>query len=107
MIEDEQIVIPFGTAPHCETIGLIHDGTLVSILGERLVMKSVDGHLYSFQVSAETDVFSDGIACRPENLAKGCKIRLTTHADNVNLVLTIESLATQAAFVEIADAQDA
>jgi len=107
MIEDEQIVIPFGAAPNCETIGLVHDGTLVSISGERLVMKSVDGHLYSFQVTTATDVFTDGITCRPENLAAGCKIRLTTNADNKNLVHTIESLVTLAAFAAITDAHDA
>ncbi len=98
MTEDKKIVTPFGAAPKCETRDDFHDGTLVSIAGERLVMASTEGHLYSFMVAPDTNVCCNGTTCRAEDLKVGSKIRLTTKAEDKNAVTRIEALDTQAQF---------
>lgn len=85
-------VVPFGAAPKAESFGDSHDGNMISIAGDRLVMSILEGNKYSFRVDAGAIVSCDGTRCLAENLKVGSKIRLTTKTDNKNVVTRIESL---------------
>ena len=100
-VEDKKIVIPFGAAPKCETIGDFHDGTVVSIAGDRLVMACNEGKEYSFRVATDAYVCCDGVTCQSELLKVGSKIRITTKADDINVATKIESLINQVDFADL------
>jgi hypothetical protein len=94
----ENNVIPFGVAPKSASFGDIHDGNMVSLTDDRLVLATVEGHLYSFRVSPDAAVCCDGTECASGDLKIGSKIRLTTKSDDKNIVTRIESLNEQAEF---------
>ena len=98
---DKTIVIPFGTAPKSETFGDFHDGTVVSVSGDRLVMASNEGREYSFRVAKDAFVCCDGVTCLAEDLKVGSKIRIFSKADDKNLATKIESLINQVDFADI------
>ncbi len=100
-VSDESIVIPFGTAPKSETFGNFHDGTVVGISGDRLVMASIEGREYSFRVATDAFICCDGVTCLAEDLKVGSKIRITTKADDVNVATKIESLINHVDFADI------
>lgn len=93
-------VVPFGAAPKRETFGDVHDGNIVSVADDRLVMSSLGGKEYSFRVAPDAVVGCDGLACKAEELKVGSKIRLTTKTENKNVVIEIESLNVQTEFAE-------
>ena len=99
--EDKKIVIPFGAAPKSETFGDFHDGTVVSIVGDRLVMASPESKEYSFRVAPDAYMCCDGVICPAEELAIGSKIRVTTKADDINVATKIESLVNHVDFADL------
>ena len=98
---DQKIVIPFGAAPKSETFGDFHDGTVVSVSGNRLVMASPESKEYSFRVATDAYVCCDGVICPAEELKVGSKIRVTTKADDINVATKIESLVNQVDFADL------
>ena len=100
-MSDEKIVTPFGAAPKSETLKDFHDGTISSISGDRLVMLSTEGHLYSFMVAADADISCNGSTCRFEELEIGSKVRLTTKAEDKNSVTKIEVPGAEVGFAEL------
>ena len=100
-IEDKKVVIPFGAAPKCETFGDFHDGTVVSISGDRLVMACNEGKEYSFRVATDAYVSCDSVTCLAEELTVGSKVRLITKADDINVATKIESLINQVDFADL------
>jgi hypothetical protein len=69
-----------------------HDGKLVSIIGNKLVMTSHEGQEYAHTVAADAKVCCDGNVCKSEELKAGSKIRLTTASDDHREAVSIESL---------------
>ena len=100
-IEEKKIVTPFGAAPKKETFGDFHDGTVVSVSGDRLVMASPESKEYSFRVATDAYVCRDGITCPAEELTIGSKVRITTKADDINVATKIESLVHQVDFADL------
>ena len=98
---DKKTVIPFGAAPKSETFGDFHDGTVVSVTGDRLVMATPEGKEYSFRVATDAFVCCDGVICSAEELKVGSKIRVTTKADDINVATKIESLVHQIDFADL------
>ena len=100
-IEDKKIVTPFGAAPKSETFGDFHDGTVVSVSGDRLVMASLEGKEYSFRVATDAFVCCDGVTCPAEQLPNGSRVRITTKADDINVATKIESLVNEVDFADL------
>lgn len=98
--EENQNAVPYGLAPKWESIGNIHDGSVVSISGDRLVLMTREGKRFSFRVATDAKVCCDGVPCKAQDLKVGRSIRLTTDPDSKNVVNRIESI------VEPQDEQD-
>ncbi len=98
---DKNLVIPFGAAPKCETFGDFHDGMVVSVTGDRLVMATPESKEYSFRVATDAFVCCDGVICSAEELKVGSRIRVTTKADDVNVATKLESLVNQVDFADL------
>jgi hypothetical protein len=77
-----------------------HDGKLVSIKGDKMVMSSHEGKDHSHTVAADAKVCCDGTACKPEDLKVGSKIRVTTKKDEKHVATKIESLDKHAEFAK-------
>jgi hypothetical protein len=70
-----------------------HDGKLVSISDDRLVMKGTEGsdeHTYALAVDAK--ITCDGIVCRAADLKPGMRIRVTTDRQAAQNAIQVESL---------------
>ncbi len=85
-----------------EACGNTHEGKVVSISGNTLVMSGCDGKEHSHTVAADAKVCCDGAACRTADLKVGNRIRVTTQADDKNVATKIESLDKQAEFTQSA-----
>jgi hypothetical protein len=79
-----------------------HDGKVVSISGNKLVMTSQAGQQHSHTVAVDAKVCCDGTACRTQDLKVGSKIRLTTQQDDKNIAVRIESLDKNTEFAQSA-----
>jgi hypothetical protein len=70
-----------------------HDGKLVSISGDRLVMKDTEGsdeHTYALAVDAK--VTCDGADCGAADLKPGMRIRVTTDREAAQNAIQVEAL---------------
>ena len=63
-VEETKIVIPFGAVPKIESFGDFHDGRVVRLFEDRLVMSSQGGKEYSFRAAADANMCCEGICCR-------------------------------------------
>jgi len=68
-----------------------HDGNVVSVAGEKLVMKSKDDKEHT-HTCADAKVTCDGKVCKLEELKPGMKIRVTTKNDNKKAATRIEAI---------------
>ncbi|MCA9120447.1 MAG: hypothetical protein H6822_09535 [Planctomycetaceae bacterium] len=82
-----------------------HVGKVVSITGNKLVMTSKEGKEHSHALTAAAKVTCDGKACKAEDLKAGTKIRVTTQANDANLVTRIEAIDMNKSFVDTHDGQ--
>lgn len=78
-----------------------HDGTVVSVTGDTLVMKSTDGKEHSHTLAADARLTLDGKVCAAADLKAGAKIRVTTKGTDKNVVTRIEALDKNLAFASI------
>lgn len=69
-----------------------HDGKVVSITGEKLVMTSKDGKEHAHTLAKDAKVTCDGKVCKIEDLKPGMKIRVTTQKDDKKVATRIEAL---------------
>ena len=69
-----------------------HDGKVVSITGEKLVMTGKDGKEHSHALTAEAKLTLDGKACLAADLKAGTRIRVTTQGADNSVVSRIEGL---------------
>lgn len=76
-----------------------HDGLVVTITGEQLVMTDNEGkNEHTHMLSDKTKVTWDGKKVRATALPVGAKIRATTHGDGKVAVTRIEGIDKQTAF---------
>ena len=69
-----------------------HDGKLVSITSDKLVMTGKDGKEHSHALTAAARLVLDGKACTAADLKSGTKIRVTTQGEGNSVVSRIEGL---------------
>jgi len=75
-----------------------HDGKVVSITGEKLVMTGKDGKEHSHALTKEAKLTLDGKACLAADLKAGTRIRVTTQGEGNSVVSRIDGLDKNADF---------
>ena len=76
-----------------------HDGVLVSISGDKLVMTAgKEGKEHSHTLARDIKLTLDGKACKAADLKAGAKIRVTTRGGDKQLATQIEGLDKNAEF---------
>jgi hypothetical protein len=71
---------------------LTHDGKVVSITGDKLVMTSKDGQEHSHKLTADAKLTLDGKNCKVADLKPGTRIRVTTQRADKSVANRIEGL---------------
>ena len=69
-----------------------HDGNVVSIAGDTLVMTSTDGQEHSHTLTANAKLTLDGNTCKAADLKPGTRIRVTTQGADKSVANKIEGL---------------
>jgi uncharacterized protein (TIGR03000 family) len=69
-----------------------HDGKVVSIVEDKLVMTGKDDKEHSHALNADVKLTCDGTVCKCEALKAGMKIRVSTKNNDQNTVTRIEAL---------------
>jgi hypothetical protein len=69
-----------------------HDGKVVSITSEKLVMTSKDGQEHSHALAADAKLTLDGKACKAADLKAGTRIRVTTVDADKGVANRVEGL---------------
>jgi len=75
-----------------------HEGKVVSITDDELVMTSKDGQEHSHDLTSKAKVTLDGKVCKAAELKPDTRIRVTIHEGDKNGVTRIEGLDKSAAF---------
>ncbi len=70
----------------------MHDGNVVSIIGNKLVMTSKEDGEHSHTMTADAKLTLDGTACNADDLKPGTRIRVTTQGADKSVVNRIEGL---------------
>ncbi len=70
----------------------MHDGKVVSITGDKLVMTGMDGQKHSHTLTADAKLTLDGKACKAADLKPGTRIRVTTQGIDKSVANKIEGL---------------
>jgi len=69
-----------------------HDGKVVSVTGDKLVMTSTDGTEHSHALNADAKVTLDGKTCKLADLKAGTQIRVTTPQSDRNVASRVEGI---------------
>jgi hypothetical protein len=72
--------------------GKTHEGTVVSVTGDKLVMTGKDGKEHTHTLLLDAKVSCDGNACKLEDLKPGMRIRVTTKEGDMQTATRIEAL---------------
>lgn len=86
--------------------GVSHDGIVVSMTSEKLVMTargSKDLKQHSHIVAVETKLVLDGKPCKAEDIKPGMKIRVTTRKGDAKSLIQIEAINKQKTFANTHD----
>jgi hypothetical protein len=93
-------------APQCATTHAqehcagTFDGNIVSVTGDKLVMKNHEGKECSHTLAKDAKLTRDGMRCSPADLKVGSRSRITTKKDDRNVVTGIESLEKHTEFAK-------
>jgi uncharacterized protein (TIGR03000 family) len=77
-----------------------HDGKIVSVTGNTLVMTGKNGKEHSHTVAARTKITCDGTPCQLADLEPGLRIRVTTSSTDPARVTRIDALKQNQAFAD-------
>lgn len=69
-----------------------HEGTVVSVTGNQLIMKDKAGKEHTHQLAASADITCDGKTCKLSDLKPGQKIRVTTTKGDEKTATKVEAL---------------
>ena len=98
---EERKPAPRDTAsPKTDRIAETFEGQVVSLAGDRLVMKNKDGKECSHTLAKDAKLTCDGDTCRTEALKPGRQIRVTTKKGDRNIAAGVECLNKQATFAQ-------
>jgi hypothetical protein len=74
-----------------EDKGQTHEGTVVSVTGDKLVMKA-DGKEHEHTLAKNAKITCDGKECKLEDLKPGMKIKVTTKKGDNTIATKIQAL---------------
>jgi CTP-dependent riboflavin kinase len=80
-----------------------HDGEVVSITGNKLVMTSKDGKEHSHTLAADAKITCDGQVCKAQDLKAGTKVRVTTQPSDAKVATRIEAIDKNESFANTQD----
>jgi hypothetical protein len=81
---------------------LTHEGKVVSITGNKLVMTDKDGkNEHTMNVETTARIFCDGKVCKLADLKPGLKIRVTTKPGEKTTAVKVEALDKETTFPAI------
>jgi hypothetical protein len=75
-----------------------HEGKVVSVTGDKLVMTDKNGNEHSHTLATDARVTCDGKACKLSDLKPGMKIRVTTKAGDKTTAIKVEALKNNTSF---------
>ena len=76
-----------------------HEGTVVSVTGNKLVMKAkISGKEHEHMLAPGARVTCDGKACKLGDLREGLKVRVTTQPNNPRIATRVEALDKERTF---------
>ncbi|HMP78146.1 MAG TPA: hypothetical protein PKD54_01720 [Pirellulaceae bacterium] len=75
-----------------------HDGKVVSVTGNQLVMTGEDGKEHSHKLAADAKLTLDGKSCLLADLKPGTRIRVTTQGADSTAAIRIEAIDKNMAF---------
>lgn len=76
----------------------IVEGTFVSVTGNHLVMRNLEGERLPQTLVRSATVTCDRIPCEVQDLSSGIRIRVTTQSNKANIALSIESILNDTEF---------
>lgn len=80
-----------------------HDGKVVSVTGDQLVMSNKDGKEHSHTLSKDAKVTCDAKLCKPKDLKAGMKIRVTTSGNDKHIATHVEAIDKNQIFANTHD----
>lgn len=78
-----------------------HEGKVVSIAGNKLVMTNVQGEEHSHMLADNANVTCDGKLCKASDLKAGMTIRVTTQKSDKNVAIRVDAIDKDASFAQI------
>lgn len=75
-----------------------HDGKVVSVKGNKLMMTNQDGKEHSHTIAAHATITCDGKVCKSSDLKAGMKIRVTSRTNDKDMMTVIEAIDKDASF---------
>lgn len=99
--KDSKVAVNVEAIDKQELFANTHDGTVVSVTKDKLVMKDKDGKEHTHALSTDTKLTCDGEVCKVADLEAGMMIRVTTEKSDENSVICIEALKTETEFASI------
>jgi hypothetical protein len=91
-----------GLDKNVEFASFRHDGKIVSIAGDRLVLKGIPGEdEQTCTLSADVKVTLDGKVCKAADLKSGMRVRVTAASDNPFAATWIEALDKNLEFANL------
>jgi hypothetical protein len=98
------MVPPAAPAPSLaatETNATTHDGTLVSIIGDKLTMTNDEGREHSHALTADAMLTLDGKSCTAANLKQGTRIRVTLQNEAPHAAIRVEAIDKNPQFASL------
>jgi hypothetical protein len=89
-LQDKQVAIRIEALDKLSAFDGAHDGKLVSINENKLVMTGKNGKEHSHMLSPQAKLILDGQPCKWDELKPGTRIRVTTRSQESQLVVRIE-----------------
>jgi hypothetical protein len=75
-----------------------HDGKVVSVTGNKLVMADQNGKEHTHNVAADAKIMLDSKECKLADIKPGMRIRVFTAKDNLETALKLEALDKEKTF---------
>ncbi len=72
------------------------EGKLVSVTGDKLVMKGKDGKEHAYTLAPDAKISCAGKVCKVEDLKPGMRISLTTHKEDLKVVTKVSVTKVEA-----------
>jgi len=79
----------------------VHEGKIVSVTGNKLVMSDKDGKEHTFTIADDARLRCDDRVCKTEDFKAGQKVRVINKKEDRNLALRIDALDKNTEFPKL------